>query len=70
MVYITEYCASAGDRGRGHGASQAHGEHGESYLGAGSTPWARGTWQGLGEENTIRALRRSPDCSSLPSLAP
>lgn len=53
------------------GAEQArHGEHSKPYLGAGSTSWTGGTWQGLGGESAIRAPCHSPDCSHLPSLAP
>lgn len=40
----------------------------QPYLGAGSTSWPRGAWQGLGEDRDIRALCPAPTTApQLPS---
>lgn len=40
----------------------------QPYLGAGSTSWPGGAWQGLGEDRDVRALRPAPTAAlQLPS---
>lgn len=77
-VYVAEahsiYCRilhiHAGWQGRERSELGTWEHTSPTYLGAGSTSWTRGTWQGLWEEKAMTAPHHSPHCSPLPSLAP